>query len=94
MLKLIATPEEMLLERFKIMWPEGQTVDLQGVMSLKDMKRQEQQKLLELFGGAAAASASVSVGPSSISAMFQSSSVASLTQGLSSSAMSAFSRNY
>ena len=50
-LKLIATPEEMLLERFKIMWPEGQVCDLQAVMNLKDMKRAEQQRCMEAFGG-------------------------------------------
>lgn len=34
-LKLVATPEELLVERFRVMWPEGQAGDLQLLMSLK-----------------------------------------------------------
>jgi len=49
-LKLIGTPEEMLLERFKIMWPEGTAADLQNIMSLQGLGRQSQQQLLESFG--------------------------------------------
>jgi hypothetical protein len=49
-LKLIGTPEDMLLERFKIMWPHGQSADLQMVMTLKGTKRSEQQVLLDMLG--------------------------------------------
>ena len=92
-LKLIATPEEMLLERFKIMWPEGQSLDLQTIMNLKDMKRQEQQRCLEAFGGGAggatttASTGSSSVGvAASMSQMFQNTNL----KELGSSAMNAF----
>jgi hypothetical protein len=40
----------MLLDRFKIMWPEGQSSDLQMIMSLKGTKRTDQQALLEILG--------------------------------------------
>ena len=93
-LKLIATPEEMLLERFKIMWPEGQSLDLQTIMNLKDMKRQEQQRCLEAFGGGAggATTTTTSTGSSSVgvaasmSQMFQNTNL----KELGSSAMNAF----
>ena len=94
-LKLIATPEEMLLERFKIMWPEGQSLDLQTIMNLKDMKRQEQQRCLEAFGGGAggatttttSSTGSSSVGvAASMSQMFQNTNL----KELGSSAMNAF----
>lgn len=49
-LKLVGTPEDMLLERFRIMWPDGQPVDLQMLMGLKGTKRSDQQVLLEMFG--------------------------------------------
>jgi hypothetical protein len=49
-LKLIGTPTEVLLERFKIMWPEGTAVDLQTIMSLQGMTRQQQQQYLEMYG--------------------------------------------
>lgn len=79
----------MLLERFKIMWPEGQILDLQTIMNLKDMKRNEQNKLIELFGGSVGVSSigtnSHASGIGNITSIFQSTSVASLTQGFSSS---------
>lgn len=53
-LKLLATPEEMLLERFKIMWPDGQPSDLQTLMSIKGTKRNDQQVILEMLGLSAA----------------------------------------
>ena len=53
-LKLISTPEELLLERFKIMWPDGQPSDLQLIMSLKGTKRNDQQVILEMLGLSAA----------------------------------------
>jgi hypothetical protein len=49
-LKLVGTPEDMLLDRFKIMWPDGQPKDLQLIMSLKGTKRADQQAFLEIFG--------------------------------------------
>lgn len=49
-LKLIGTPEDMLLERFRIMWPEGQSADLQMIMALKATKKNDQQIILEMFG--------------------------------------------
>ncbi|KAJ1415093.1 hypothetical protein B484DRAFT_434807, partial [Ochromonadaceae sp. CCMP2298] len=49
-LKLVGTPEEMLLERFKIMWPDGKPADLQMLMGLKGTKRSDQQVLLEMLG--------------------------------------------
>lgn len=53
-LKLVGTPEEMLLERFRIMWPEGQSADLQMLMALKGTKRNDQQVILEMLGLSAA----------------------------------------
>ena len=51
LLKLVGTPTEMLVERFKIMWPEGGVAQLTTVMSLKAMKKTEQQHLIDIFGG-------------------------------------------
>jgi len=58
-LKLVGTPDEqgMLLERFRLMWPDGKAGDLQAVMQLKGMTRQHQVALLEAFGLSAAAAA-------------------------------------
>jgi hypothetical protein len=53
-LKLVGTPEDMLLERFRIMWPDGQPADLQLLMSLKGTKRNDQQVILEMLGLSAA----------------------------------------
>jgi hypothetical protein len=44
----------MLLERFRIMWPDGQPADLQLLMSLKGTKRNDQQVILEMLGLSAA----------------------------------------
>mmetsp|Transcript_19731 Transcript_19731/g.36737 ORF Transcript_19731/g.36737 Transcript_19731/m.36737 type:complete len:838 (-) Transcript_19731:225-2738(-) len=49
-LKLIGTPEDMVLERFKIMWPDGTPSDLQAIMTLQGVKKQDQQVYLEQFG--------------------------------------------
>eukprot|EP00599_Poterioochromonas_sp_BG-1_P000498 CAMPEP_0173136522 /NCGR_PEP_ID=MMETSP1105-20130129/2534_1 /TAXON_ID=2985 /ORGANISM="Ochromonas sp., Strain BG-1" /LENGTH=500 /DNA_ID=CAMNT_0014048721 /DNA_START=128 /DNA_END=1627 /DNA_ORIENTATION=- len=49
-LKLIGTPDDMLIDRFKIMWPDGQSKDLQMVMALKGTKKQDQQMILETLG--------------------------------------------
>lgn len=46
-LKLVGTPAEMLVERFRIMWPEGRMEDLLAVMTLKGMRKQDQQALLD-----------------------------------------------
>ena len=46
-LKLIGTPSSMLIERFRIMWPEGSMDDLSGIMTLKGIRKQEQQILLD-----------------------------------------------
>ena len=53
-LKLLGTPEDMLLERFRIMWPDGQPADLQLLMALKGTKRNDQQVILEMLGLSAA----------------------------------------
>lgn len=53
-LKLVGTPEDMLLERFRIMWPDGQPADLQLLMALKGTKRNDQQVILEMLGLSAA----------------------------------------
>jgi hypothetical protein len=50
LLKLVGTPQEFLLDRFKIMWPEGTASDLQMVMSLSGVPRAQQQLTLESFG--------------------------------------------
>jgi len=55
-LKLLGTPEEMLVDRFKAVWPEGSPNDLLTLMSIKGMKKPEQQTLLESFPSVAAAS--------------------------------------
>jgi len=49
-LKLVGTSEEMLVERFRIMWPEGQAADLVSIMTLKGIKKQEQQNMLDACG--------------------------------------------
>jgi len=53
LLKLVATPSTMLVEHFRMMWPEGGSKELQVVMVLKGLKRAEQVTLLETFGGQA-----------------------------------------
>ncbi len=68
-LKLVGTPEDMLLERFRIMWPEGSASDLQLLMALKATKKQDQQVILEMFGlsgkpGSSGKSASLSTATS------------------------------
>jgi len=52
----LGTPEEMLVDRFKAVWPEGSPNDLLTLMSIKGMKKPEQQTLLESFPSVAAAS--------------------------------------
>ena len=49
-LKLVGTPNDMLIDNFKVQWPGGMTSDMQVVMNLKGMKRTEQASMLEKFG--------------------------------------------
>uniref|UniRef100_M4BAU0 Uncharacterized protein n=1 Tax=Hyaloperonospora arabidopsidis (strain Emoy2) TaxID=559515 RepID=M4BAU0_HYAAE len=49
-LKLIGTPREMLVESFKIMWPDGTADDFQGIMNMKGLKKSEQAVFLEMLG--------------------------------------------
>lgn len=49
-LKLIATPEDMLVERFRMMWPDGEAKDLQAIMGLKGMRKADQQAILDALG--------------------------------------------
>lgn len=52
-LKLVATPEDMLAERFHILWPSGLAADLQMIMNLKGIvRRQDQQHILDSLGTA------------------------------------------
>jgi len=46
-LKLVGTPTDQLQEMFLNYWPNGTSLDLQNVMNLKGMKRQEQNFLIE-----------------------------------------------
>ncbi|CAM9322492.1 unnamed protein product [Hapterophycus canaliculatus] len=46
-LKLVGTPHAMLVERFQIMWPDGSASDLQAIMTLKGMRKADQQVILE-----------------------------------------------
>lgn len=50
LLKLVGTPTSMLIEVFKSQWPSGTALDLQTVMSMKGLKRQEQAQMLEQIG--------------------------------------------
>ena len=50
LLKVTGTPTNMLIDVFKVQWPGGSALDLQTVMSLKGMKRNEQAAMLEKFG--------------------------------------------
>ncbi|CCI49679.1 unnamed protein product [Albugo candida] len=49
-LKLIGTPNEMLIESFKIMWPDGTPEDLQAIMNIKGFRKQDQSSYLEILG--------------------------------------------
>jgi len=50
LLKLIGTPSELLIDVFKVQWNSGSALDLQSIMNLKGMKRNEQAAMLEKFG--------------------------------------------
>ena len=47
-LKLVGTPEDeaILVERFRIMWPEGKS-DLEKIMNLKRIGNKSKQSILE-----------------------------------------------
>ncbi|CAI5729954.1 unnamed protein product [Hyaloperonospora brassicae] len=49
-LKLIGTPREMLVESFKIMWPDGTAEDFRSIMNMKGLKKSEQAVFLETLG--------------------------------------------
>jgi vacuolar protein sorting-associated protein 53 len=80
-LKLVGTPDEqgMLLERFRILWPEGKPADLQLVTRLKGLNQKAQTQILESFGLTAAAAASFSANDSSS----QSSTFTNMNMGIS-----------
>lgn len=50
-LKLVGTPEDeaMLVERFRIMWPDGKASDLEKIMNLKGVGVKSKQSILETF---------------------------------------------
>ena len=50
LLKLIGTPSDLLVDVFKVQWQGGSALDLQTVMTLKGMKRNDQVAILEKFG--------------------------------------------
>ena len=50
LLKLVGTPNELLIDNFKVQWLNGNPHDLQVIMNLKGMKRNEQIGYLEKFG--------------------------------------------
>ena len=85
-LKLVGTPEDeaMLVERFRIMWPDGKASDLEKIMNLKGVGVKSKQSILESFdisglqGGAAMAAKSFTQGTSSaIQGAYQAASAAS-----------------
>lgn len=50
LLKLVGTPADLLIDVFKVQWVGGSALDLQTVMSLKGIKRNDQAVILEKFG--------------------------------------------
>lgn len=50
LLKLVGTPNELLIDNFKVQWVNAKPADLQIVMNLKGLKRAEQIPMLEKFG--------------------------------------------
>lgn len=50
LLKLVGTPNDLLIENFKATWPGATAVELQLILSLKGFKRNEQAAMLEKFG--------------------------------------------
>lgn len=55
LLKLVATPVSMLVEHFRMMWPDGGTEGMIVILKLKGVKRTEQITILETLGGQAGA---------------------------------------
>jgi vacuolar protein sorting-associated protein 53 len=49
-LKLVGTPNDLLIDNFNVQWQGGTSQDLQVVLNLKGMKRPEQVVMLEKFG--------------------------------------------
>ena len=50
LLKLVGTPNDLLIENFKVQTSDGKPIDLQVVMNLKGLKRNEQVNMLEKYG--------------------------------------------
>jgi len=50
LLKLVGTPTELIVERFRTMLPDGTAEELQGIMNLRGMKKNEQQNIFETLG--------------------------------------------
>jgi len=50
LLKLVGTPSELLIDVFRVQWSSGSALNLQTIMNLKGMKRNEQAAMLERFG--------------------------------------------
>lgn len=98
-LKLIGLPDDILVDRFRVMWPDGNANDLQAVLSLRGLKKQDQlQPYFDQFNAlnppgierTDAAETTTGIDQSKRgSLMGMSNSVRSLTQDLSSSARSA-----
>lgn len=100
-LKLIGLPDDILVDRFRVMWPDGNANDLQAVLSLRGLKKPDQQQpYFDQFNslnpppvgrhdGADGLAAAGDQGARRSSLMGMSSSVRSLTQDLSLSARSA-----
>ena len=83
-LKLVSTPEDMLAERFHILWPNGLAADLIMILNLKGInKRQDQQKILDALGSSFAGSATAGSNDTGAKENFLSS--VSVPQALSSS---------
>lgn len=51
LLKLVGTPNDLLIENFKVQWPGGSAAELQVVLALKGLKRAEQVAFLDRLGG-------------------------------------------
>ena len=49
-LKLVQTPPDMLIQRFKRMWPDGSGSDLQKILAMKGMKQGEQKSYISMLG--------------------------------------------
>lgn len=50
LLKLVGTPSDLLIDNFKVQWQGGSAMDLQTIMNLKGIKRNDQATLFEKFG--------------------------------------------